>query len=111
MTDDWQPVSDWQPVRPRQSLPQEIGSDVGSALKSAGSSIADYLNPFSEARHASYAKQAQLPIGQALQENLSQIGGTGSALMAPLSAVGGTMEGVVNPPVARTFEAVNNLAG
>lgn len=111
MTDDWQPVSDWQPVRPRQSLPQEIGSDVGSALKSAGSSIADYLNPFSEARHASYAKQAQLPIGQAFQENLSQIGGTGSALMAPLSAVGGTMEGVVNPPVARTFEAVNNLAG
>ena len=89
----------------------EIAGGVTDALKSAGSNIADYLNPFSESRHASYAKQAQLPIGQALGENLSQIGGTGAALATPLTAPGNVASAIATPPVAHGFQALNQFAG
>src|SRR5690242_4488197 len=73
----------------------EISSGITGALQSAGKSIADYLNPFSEARHASYARQASEPLGQALKDNLSQIAGTGAALASPVTTAGNVVNEAV----------------
>jgi hypothetical protein len=58
--------------RNRQMPSRDFNLRLGggsSAIKSAGSQIvADYLNPFSEARHASYAKQANALLGEAISE-------------------------------------------
>lgn len=89
----------------------EIASGVTDAIKSAGSSVADYLNPFSDARHASYAKQAEAPLGEALTENLKQIGATGAALATPLTAPGNVASAVATPLVAHPFQALNKAVG
>jgi len=89
----------------------EIGSGVMNALKSAASSVTDNLNPFSDARHASYAAQADAPIGDALKQNLAQIGGVGGALATPITAPGNVASAVTTPLVAHPFQALNNAAG
>ncbi|HEV8491324.1 MAG TPA: hypothetical protein VGR76_03605 [Candidatus Angelobacter sp.] len=89
----------------------EIAGGVTDALKSAASSVGDYLNPFSEARHASYANQAAAPLGEALKQNLSQIAGTGQALATPLTAPAEAAGAVLTPPVAHGFQALNQAAG
>ena len=89
----------------------EIASGVSDALKSAGQSVADYLNPFSDARHAAYAKMASEPIGQSVLDSLKQTAGTGSALAAPLSATGGVAQAVTAPLLAHPWQALNNAVG
>lgn len=93
------------------SIGSEIGGGVVDAVKSAGSSVADYLNPFSEARHASYAKQAAEPLGQAITDNLKQIGGTGAALATPITAPGNVASAIATPLVAHPFQAINKAVG
>ena len=82
--DDWQTVgeNDWQSVGGQAAPPigPEIAGGVTAALQHAVANAKDYLNPFSEARHASYAQQAAAPLGQAIQQNLGQIAGTGSRI-------------------------------
>lgn len=93
------------------SIGSEIASGVSNAVKSAGQSVADFLNPFSEARHASYEAQAKAPIGEGFMENLRQIGGTGAALATPITAPGAVAGEAITPLVAHPFHALNRAIG
>jgi hypothetical protein len=109
----WQNDPVAPPTQSSSWLPSmgEIAGGVGGALSSAGSTMADYLNPFSEARHASYAQQAQAPLGDALRQNLGQIADTGRALVAPATGPANAISEATTPFLAHPFQKVNEAAG
>jgi hypothetical protein len=91
---------------------QEISGGVTDALKSAGSAVADYLNPFSDARHESYKRQAEARTFMGgMTESLSRLGDTGAAMATPVTAPANVAGAALTPAVAHPFYYLNQAVG
>jgi hypothetical protein len=128
MADDFILPSDMSPPPDAQasgfSLPSDkapsgnaftdIPSEIYGAAKSAVGAIADTLNPFSEARHASYARQAAAPsFMEGMLQNIQQTGDTGKGVLSipelAMSPITGTARSLLGHPLASTEHAIGTL--
>jgi len=105
------------PTKDTQSAPSisdavtDIPHEIYGAAKSAVGSITDNLNPFSESRHAAYAKQAAAPsFVSGLGDELKQIGDTGKGILAvpelAASPITGTARSLIGHPLAQAEHAI-----
>lgn len=86
----------------------DIPSEIYQAGKSALSTIGDTLNPFSEARHAAYAKQAAAPsFMQGIVEGAKQVGETGKGILAVPELVASPITGTARSAIGHPFSVIS----
>jgi len=89
-----QMIAGMQPPAAISDIPQEVKNAYGETwqgAKNAATTAVNALNPFSEERHAAYAKQANAPsFMQGLGQEIGQLAQTGKGLAAvPEAALAG----------------------
>lgn len=87
----------------------DIPSEIGSAAKSALGTITDNLNPFSDARHASYQRQANAPFFSGLGETVNQTLGVGKGLLAIPELVGSPITGTARSAIGHPYSALTGI--
>ena len=88
----------------------DVPSEIAGAAKSAATSAAGALNPFSEERHAAYARQAAAPsFGAGMVEGIKQLGTTGSGLADIPAIAGAPITGAARSLIGHPYSAMTGI--
>ncbi len=86
----------------------DIPHEIYGAAKTAAGTIADTLNPFSESRHAAYARQANAPsFGEGMIEGAKQVGETGKGLLAIPEAIASPITGTARSVIGHPYSVIS----
>ena len=110
-------------VAPQGNAISDVWPEIKSAASTAAGTVADTLNPFSEARHAAYAKQAAAPapetslnpltagITPAISEEAKQVADTGKGLLAVPQVAAAPFTGAARSLLGHPLATAEHVAG
>ena len=112
--DDLVPPKPAEKAEPQGNMITDIPSETYHAAKTAAGTVADALNPFSESRHAAYAKVAAEPtfmggLGDVAQQTVDTGKGILAAPQVPFSLVTGPARSLLGHPLADVEHAIGSV--
>lgn len=88
----------------------DIWPEIKKGWNAATSSVAANLNPFSDERHAAYAKQQAAPsFASGLGEGIKQVGDTGSGMLSAVAAPAAVPTGIVHSVGGHALSAAEGI--